>query len=291
MGFAQSYNGTLFDQGPDLQGVAANATAFAKLPVGATYQRLMLRFLISGTPATLAQIQAQVSRVRLVVDAETKVDVSGADLVYLINYYRAGAVDTTSGILPIHFSRPWMAALENEDAPSWGMLGINSFSLEVTLAAGATITTIQSFYETTSNEALADHFVIQKLSRSYGSAGLETINDLPTSPDWLLYAMHIVTSTGINTIELLADSSRVLIGPPSVLNKRLTVNREPRTLQTGYQPLDLIHRGRNIDALRLDVATLQLKIDWAAAPNAYSILLEYAKVQPMKGAVGAPGVR
>lgn len=286
--FQAEYKGAIFDAMPDFQNIAANAKAICRPALGQTYLMMLFYFTIAGAAATKAQIQAQVSNIRVVVDGITKFELPGTDAIYIAEYYRPGVVGTgcvgNTGILPIFFARPWMEALQNQDAPAYGLAGIDSFTVEITLAVAATINGIAGFCYTTENEGLGEHIVTTKLGRSFGSASLETINDLPLDPDWTLYALHFQTATVINQIEILADGARAVFGTPAVLNKRLECMNSPRLVQAGYTPVDCTPRNRNIDAVPLIMNRLSIKPTWNAAPGAYGLITEVVQKAPVKGA-------
>lgn len=286
--FQAEYKGAIFDAMPDFQNITANARAICRPALGQTYLMMMFYFTIAGAAATKAQIQAQVTNIRVVVDGITKFELSGTDAVYIAEYYRPGIVGTgcvgNTGVVPIFFARPWMEALQNQDAPAYGLAGVDSFTVEINLGAGATINGIAGFCYTTENEGLGEHIVTTRLGRSFGSASLETINDLPLDPDWSLYALHFATSTVINQIEILADGARALFGAPVVLNQRLQYSNSQRLVQAGYTPVECTPRNRNIDALPLIMNRLSIRTSWNASPGAYGLITEVVQKAPVKGA-------
>lgn len=280
--FLNDFKGAILDQMPDFTNIGAGLKALCRPALGQAYLWMMFFCTIAGTAATKAQLQAQVSNIRVVVDGVVKFELSGTDAIYLAEYYRPNCVGAT-GIIPIFFARPWMEDLRNQDAPAYGLAGVDSFAVEITLAGGAAINAIQGFAYTTDNEGLGDHIVTTRLGRNNGSAGLETINDIPTDPNWSMYAMHIVTATQINLLEVLADGARVVYGVPAVLNQRLVYPTSPRGVQAGYTPLEFCPRNRNVDTLPLTMNKFQTRVTWNAAPNAYGIITETVWQAPVKG--------
>lgn len=280
--FLQDFKGAIHDQMPDFQNIAAGSKALCRPALGQTYLWMEFYHTIATVAATKAQLQAQVSNMRVVVDGVVKFELTGTDAIYLAEYYRANCVAAT-GIIPIFFARPWMEDLRNQDAPAYGLAGVDSFAIEITLAGGAAINAIQGFGYTTDNEGLGDHIVTVRLNRNNASSGLETINDIPTDPNWSLYAMHIVTAVVINLIEVLGDGSRIIYGPPAVLNQRLVYMTSPRGVQAGYTPIEFCGRNRNVDTLPLTMNKFQTRITWNAAPGAYGIITETVWQAPVKG--------
>lgn len=282
MGFFDDYKGILLDVNQDFVGVTANGKAFARIATGQTLMVSQLVCLISGVAATDAQIAAQITNIRLLMDGVVKYELSGADALMLANFYRPWRT-ANDGTLPLFFARPWLERQDNQDAPAWGLKATDSCSIEVTTTA-ATINSIQLYHELAEAEELGDHIVTGRVNYNYAASGLQTINDLPTDPNWSLHALHIVSSTVINQIELVADRVRILLGTPATLNARYRHRNAYRAVQTGYQTIDFCARNRVIDALPLSMQTLQLKITWNAAPNSFGLISEIAQTAPLKGA-------
>lgn len=287
MGFLNDYKGAIFDQMPDFTNIGAGLKALCRPALGQSYLWMEFLFTIAGVAATKAQILAQVANIRILVDGVVKFELSGTDAVYLAEYYRPGPGGTgcvgATGVLPIFFARPWMEDLRNQDAPAWGLLGIDSFTIEITLAGGATINAIGGYAYTTENEGLGDHIVTTRLNRNYGSTGLENINDLPLDPSWSMFSAHFVTATVINFVEILADGARVIYGPPAVLNHRLLYPTSARLVQAGYTPIEFAARNRNIDSLPLTMGKLSIRPTWNAAPTSYGIITEVVQQANVKG--------
>lgn len=283
--FLSSYKGAIVDQMPDFTNIGAGLKALCRPALGQAYLWMQFFFTVAGAAASKAIIQAQVSNIRVLVDGIVKFELSGTETIYVAEYYRTNCVAAT-GVVPIFFARPWMEDLRNQDGPAYGLMGVDSFTVEITLAGGATINGIGGYATTTDDEGLGEHIVTTKLGRNFGSAGLETINDLPLDPQWSMYSLHFVTATVINLLEVLADGARVVYGVPAVLNQRLVYMTSPRGIQAGYTPIDLTPRNRNIDSLPLIMNKLACRVTWNAAPGAYGIITEVVQQAQVKGIPG-----
>jgi hypothetical protein len=292
MAFVDDFKGVLIDQNPDFQSVTSGGKAFARIPPGQTLLLSQLVPTIAGVAATDAQIAAQIDAIRVIIDGVVKFELSGADAMMLANFYRPDRV-ANDGILPIFWARTWLENPLNQDAPAYGLKGVDSASIEVKFANGSTIDKLLMFHETAEAEPLGDHVVTGRVNYSYTATGLQTINDLPTDPSWVLHALHFTyASTAVlKQVELIADRIRVLIGTPQTLNARYKYRNVRRAPQAGYFHLDFCARNRVIDALPLTMNQLQLRLTWATAaesagataPGTLGVISEIAQVQAVKG--------
>lgn len=283
-------------QNPDFQGIGANQRATARIPVGSTLLATHLRFTIAGTAATDVQVAAQVSRVRVSLDAENKLDVTGAQLLALIRFYRGSAAANAfaNGIATVFWHRPWMAEIMNQDAPALGLADVNSATIEVTLAAGATIDGIKAYHETVAGEALGAHCVVLTQNYSFSAAGVQEITDIPRDPLYGLFSVHIQQSPAIiDRVELLADNVVLMEAGtageaqsgPNLIHARYAEYDGFRTPQTGWTHIDFTYRNRGGDVLPLLMQDLRLRITWNTAPSGSIVPLVYEqlRIAPVKG--------
>ena len=75
----------------------ANGRINARLPVGPTYERLFFHFTVGGVDATAAEIRAGVDLVRIIVDADNKIELTGNELIYLDLYYQTKMTGSPAG--------------------------------------------------------------------------------------------------------------------------------------------------------------------------------------------------
>ena len=113
--------------------VGAGQTATLNLPPDGIYHKLMLHYAEGGTAADAATVTAAIDEARLIVNGKVQRRFTGEDLL-AINAYHGKAY--TDGYLPIFFSEPWRRTVQGEDALAWGMGDVETFQLEVDIAAG-----------------------------------------------------------------------------------------------------------------------------------------------------------
>ncbi|MFN4231358.1 major capsid protein P2 [Parvibaculum sp.] len=122
----------------NINGVGAGQVATIDLPLDRRYHSLMLRYSESGTPANQATMDAAITRIRVIINSRTQREYSAAEL-RVLNAVNGAPYAFQAGFLPIYFSEPWRRTPGGEDALAWPVyqaLGIQSFQVEVTIAAG-----------------------------------------------------------------------------------------------------------------------------------------------------------
>jgi len=124
-------------------GVGAGQTAVLSLNTVGTYRDLYL-FYNTGTAGgpTQANMEAEITQIRLKLNGQVQRTFSARQLFDLFETYRGRTV--LDGVLRIPFSEEWLVSPGGEDAGSWGMGGISSFTCEVDIAAGATNPTLRA---------------------------------------------------------------------------------------------------------------------------------------------------
>lgn len=120
---------------PTVLNVAAGGTASIQPdPVG-TYFGLRLYYTRSGTAATVAQIASDISKIRVLLNGTTQWELTGAEL-QAVNAFRG--ISPADGEIPLWFHEPYRKSELAQDFRSWGMVGIDTFTVEVDIASGAT---------------------------------------------------------------------------------------------------------------------------------------------------------
>jgi hypothetical protein len=262
---------------PALSPLAASSESNVLLPVGETYDSLIFQMKIAGTDATEAEIVSQISRLALIVDGDTKIDISGDQWMTLQNYYqkRAGVLPYSNGCVAFDFVRPWHREITGEDGPAWGTADVRSFEMIVGLAAGATIDSIDTWRKVGDPENLGRHLCIRKKTRNFGSAATETISDWKREIGTGLMAIHVkeTAESTLDEVTLTVDNIKELDRLPIEVLHKMALHYE-RTPQTGWCHIDFAMRNRLKDALPMIAQSMDLDIVWAGAPNAYTMLLE-----------------
>jgi hypothetical protein len=130
-----------FIQLPSFNGVAAGSTATLDLSnFGGAFHALQLTYTTATAGgADLANMTAELTEFRLKVNGNVQRTFSFAQLA-AINALRGVAFAT--GIADIIFAPGWTRSAAGEDALAWGMADVQTFQLEVDIAAGATTPTL-----------------------------------------------------------------------------------------------------------------------------------------------------
>lgn len=270
---------------PAFRAVAPTFPSVISMPLGLTYESLFFRFTIATVPASLAQIQNQVSKIRLVIDGDAKIDASGAELIALFNFWnsRYGKTAVVDGVLRIDLSRPWEQEISAQDGPGWGCAvgvpgGVGSFTCEVTLASGATIDAIEGRAEYTAPTPLGRHFVLRRMPDSLLSAGDKVMSDWPKLDiDIAWYALHIDKSAGtgnlITEVALKVDQ-RDEIERCKYGFIQSEFERYGCTQQTGFTHIPFARRGRPLEALPAVFQDCRLTIAASASLGNFNLLVE-----------------
>ncbi len=285
-GFLENHRVPLLNKNADFQGVAAGGTATARLPVGTTFLDVLIIATVAGVAATRAQVIASFNQVRFLVDGKEKVTLTGTQFVALVEFYETGSIGDT-GLVWWPFQRPWMQEVANQLAPAYGMVGKDSFQIEIDLDAAASVDGLKlSRYTHPIAENLGSHIQVRRITPNFGATGDQFFDDLPKDPRERLYAMHIqCTVANLARIQIIADDAKIIDTTPAQIHQRYKYATHRRTPQTGFVHLDFCNRGLDVDALPLSMKTLQMILTWEnAAPNAFPIIMEVATSDEVKGA-------
>lgn len=131
-----------FVKQPSFQGVAAGQTAVINLPNAGTYFGLKFFYgTATAGGANQVNMETELTRIRLKLNGVTQREFSAREL-FDINAFHG--IDFETGILNIFFAEPWRPEIIGEDALSWGMGGVQTFTAEVDIASGATSPTLRA---------------------------------------------------------------------------------------------------------------------------------------------------
>jgi hypothetical protein len=267
-------------------GLGASQIAIVKIPTGATYLELSLECTIAGAAATRAQLEAMLPQIRCTVSGIEKWTLSATQLIAIIEFYQTGLIGD-SGFLTIPFERLFMdGGLAGMLNPAFGTLGESSWQLEITQSAGSTIDAITAWAQVSPiAEALGAHMKTVRLTPTFASTGKFFYADLPKELGTYLYALHFQVPVVANLVNIayIADEVRVIDCKPALLNQLYTLGKRPRTVQSAklFVHLDFCRRSLDADAIRLDMNSQVLELDFAnAAPNSFTVLAEIGTAQP-----------
>lgn len=228
---------------PSFEGVSAGATATLRMPIGRTYEKL----LISYSGVTLAQMQ----EVRLVANGKTIRRYVGADLMDTINKFdRQNAAD---GILTLNLSRPGLitkagredtllgtGVRPNEDYP----VTITTLQLEIDLAADATSPSLSCKAVQSAPRPLDKVMKLRRFGYAPSASGEFEIADLPRGD---LINRIVFESDKIDSLKIERDN-RVIFERTKAENEDIQSNGV-RTPQSGYFVYDPTEEGYGSEPL------------------------------------------
>lgn len=271
---------------PDFRGnFAAGSTIVCNVAMGPTYHGFTLQFYkASFVPASEAEITAQVARIRITVDGDPKIDITGTEAAMLANLYNsranAGSI-IQGGVLPIFLARPWWPEFASQDGPAWGTADVAAITIEVTFTG--TVTIVGCYPRaliTSESQPLGRHITIRRLVDSQAAAGLKSVADFKPDVTKQLLAVHIDKAGSIQTGPIASFQWKA--------NQQVEWEGEPEVLATflrtyEYAPVTgFIHwifsmRGRPMDAIPMVAADLRLEMNTGAALGTFNLLCEYAE--------------
>lgn len=281
---------------PSFRGVAASAISSVIMVLGVTYESIGLRFTIAGVPATAAEIAAQVTKVKAVIDGDPKIDASSTELLAVFNFWntRFGLTNVQDGILRLELSRPWEQEIDAQDGPGWGAAtgvpgGINTFNLEVTLSGAATIDAIEGFAEVSDATPLGRHWTLRRIVDNQAAAGDKVISDWNAREDYAIYAFHVDETGGtgntIREVQLTVDQAEE-IQRCAYGHIQSRFRRYGCVQQTGFTHIPFNLRGRPLEGLPMVFQDMRLTLGCpAAAMGNFNLLMEQVEgVDPKRAA-------
>ena len=295
----------------NLTNVSAGATATLRIPVGPTYDGILLRLIgNAGANATLANVQS----VRLMANAKVVREYDSLAVLNTINqiYGRgaaanagaAGAVGTDTSVM-LHFTRPEIEQFfQSAQLPTLHGINaarttafrtgnLNTLTLEFTIAAAYASPSIEA-YSVEQPDSQEPIGLIEKVRRfTYtpsGAGTFETLFDIPRGPR--IMAIHYSYTAGIiqnmtlkaNSIALfdVVSSNAGPLGVGGAANsagalediQRFTSNK-PMTAQTGFDTICFVQNGSLDEALRTaNLRDLRNTVQLSAG-GAMTVLVEY----------------
>ncbi|HEV7283954.1 MAG TPA: major capsid protein P2 [Kaistia sp.] len=250
----------LFLKLPSFNAVAAGQTANLLVPRGPTYRQVLLDYRKAGTPATEAQMRTDLTKIRFKVNGVSRIDMSGSDLIDIVKYMGFVIED---GILPVFLAWPTARTATLEDALAWGTQDVDTFTIEVDIAAAAGAVTLAATAITNPvRRPLGPIMQMNTLSFASSAAGVYELSTLPRS-NGDLASIHFHSSL-ITGLELLVDGSRYADGELSLMNAAVKwTGRVPQTGITTFEPIWL---DRYEDRIPLhDKQDIRFKLTMSAA--------------------------
>lgn len=263
-----------FQDLPTAQGVAPGSTAVVNCPVGLTYYHLVFHYS-RGDPlakATPAEFAADVAQMRLKVDGETFVTLTGPEWLMLLNFYGVPVLD---GLFVFPFARPWMRQAVTEDALALGTADIVTFTVEIDFAATAVAPSLRVEAWQGPPTPMGEHVEIKRFPQTYaGSGGEFEIPDLTKTDRHATVAFHLGTAN-ISQLTVSANQRDLLDQiTKDALDQMYRFTAHPRVWQTGWWHVDFHHLNRFTDALPMAWQDFRLKLTMSDAAPSFMLVQE-----------------
>ncbi len=228
---------------PSFSSVAAGATAAIDLPVTDIYHSLRLNYGTStaGGP-TQANMESEITEIRVKVNGVVQRTMSAAQLFALNAYH---GIPVNDGFLPIYFSEPWRRSAQGEDSLAWGMADVETFQVEVDIAAGATNPTLSATaVKEAASRAMGPIVKWRRFRVPVAAVGVVNVSTLPKNDAY--YALHAI-SGNVSDVTVKVDEREVF--QATAANASAYYKEQGFTPQTGYFHVDFAPTGRVADAL------------------------------------------
>lgn len=197
---------------PSFSAVGAGQTANISVPTGGyTYAFWLLKYVANGSDADEATFGADITNIKIKLDGEVLIDLSGQDLLDLNNYY---GYEMANGYFPIMFVRPEFLDPIEEARFALGTLGLGQVTMEVKIDSGATAPELSMTANILSGQSRGPGQLIRIRKTAYGNqaaSGTREIDNLPvTGPETGrgLKALHI-GSGNIDSHEVLLNNQTI----------------------------------------------------------------------------------
>lgn len=259
---------------PSLSRVVAGSKATLELPIGPTYKRIF--FVLTGTSLAVGHV----GRIDVLFDGKVKQTYKNLQRLFDLNaFYNRGA-DTVNNFC-LHFERAEMHDLAYRRAPGIGTADLQTFHLEIELAAAApSDITIKAFAEIDSMPQPAGLFYnVREFPTAAAAAGLYEFDKLPRGA-W--YAAIHLAKADISNVEVLANSIKIVDAPKVVLERSQKeaspVKRVPQSAL--YTHIDMVTDGDLAQSIRtagLSDFRLSMTCDTAGAFDIVTETLEGMK--------------
>lgn len=267
--------------------VAAGAVANVSVPVaGPTYGLFILELTDDSALATTAEFASLVELIKIKLNGDEVVEMTGAELVNLNTFY--GYPQVTGGV-PLMWRRPEFLDPLEEMRFALGTADLGSCTIEVTLASGATSPQLRAFGEVIPGAPRKLGQIVKISSQNYGSqaaAGVLELHDLTVRGPASI-ANFNSSSRGVKALHLTAanvtDHKLILNGNPYLdapkvlqdlyhdINGFQTVGRTP---VSGWYHLDLAGNRYSGIVGTTNATDFSLELTFDDANAAYKIIKE-----------------
>lgn len=228
---------------PSFNGVGAGQTATINMTIGPTYDKLVL---VVGTGAiggpNLANVIAMIEEIRIKVNAKVQRRMTAAELI-AINAYHGKAF--RDGHLCIYLAQPWSRTAQGEDVLGWGTNDIETFQIEVDIAAGAVGPTLGMIsHKRPISRPLGSIVKWRKQNIPVTHTGNVVVSTLDKSNNY--YAMHC-KSEDFSSVRVLVDNQEIWNVKKEFLEDHY--DDYDFTPQAGYTHLDFAATRRTAEGM------------------------------------------
>lgn len=125
-----------------VKNVDAGGTATLTLPTSGTYHGIDLTYTTATVGgADQVNMEAEIEEIRVIVNDKVQRRMTMRQLID-INARKGQAFNP--GFIEIFFGEPWRRTAQGEDALAWGMADVDTFHIEIDIAAGAVTPTLSA---------------------------------------------------------------------------------------------------------------------------------------------------
>lgn len=246
-------------------GIGGGQTASVDLPLGLTYERLMIVMNVQsgGSPVDVgaADWGTYVDDIRLMVDGEAKITITAASLAARNAWFGRPAV---AGILELYLSQPHMRTPAGEDVTAYGTAGgMANFALEIDVKDGVTVNSLEVYAQQSPSREFGPHLTINRYNVPVGVVGEVEISDLPKR-GYLVSDIQFETAN-ISTLEVEANG-RITHKTTAQLREVMqrTAGRTPDAARTF---LDFLAKNRESGLQVMALQDFRLRTNFTATGN------------------------
>lgn len=237
---------------PSMSRVVAGSKAVLELPIGPTYRRL----IFVATAAAGLDI-TDFGRMDVLIDGKVVQTFKDATRLKAMNDYYARGADSYAAArceFAIHFERAELHDLAYRRAPGIGTIDVQTFNVEIQLAAGAPADIAMVAYAEIdpTPQPLGVFFKVREYAYNSSVAGQVEIDKLPKGA-WYS-AIHLFKAD-ISNVELEANQAKAIDATKAILERiQKEASPKARVPQTASAThIDFITDGDLAQSLRTDL--------------------------------------
>lgn len=232
----------------DFSSVGAGQRATLDIAPGPTFHGLIFEFKRGGALATQAQMEADISLIRLKLNGKVQREFTPTQLFKILGAYNQPIV---TGYIYIPFSEPWARTPLGEDGLAWGTgEGVETFQISVDIVGGVPSPELKAFAEV-SYEKRAIGFIKKMRSNEVPITKTGVNAYSPEIQPLDSYSAIHCFSSNITSLEVETDRNERFEGSKTFLDA--LYRQKGITPQTGVTHIMFNQTGRPEDALPMVV--------------------------------------